>query len=266
MTTLGATCLPQVPPESLRDVALAADEVGLDELWLWEDCFWGGAVPACAAALAWTASLRVGIGVLPVPLRNAATAAMDTAMLHRLFPGRVTIGVGHGVEDWMRQVGVGAESPMTLLCEYVVALRALLAGDRVTVDGRYVRLDDVALKWPAPAPTPILLAARGPRTLRLSGAAADGTVLDGSTELDAIRQARGFIDEGRAAAGRTDEHLLVVYLETDGRDAASAASRVQGLAKAGVGTVVLYPSRDSPAAADPAGFVRFTASEVRPLL
>src|ERR1700743_2762659 len=96
-TTLGAVGCPQVPPEKLRDVALAAEGACLDELWLWEDCFWGGAVPACAAALAWTTSLRVGIGVLPVPLRNVATAAVDTAMLHRLFPGRVTIGVGHGL-------------------------------------------------------------------------------------------------------------------------------------------------------------------------
>jgi len=80
MTILGAVCWPEVPPERLRDVALVAEETGLDELWLWEDCFWGGAVPACAAALAWTTSLRVGIGVLPVPLRNVATAAMEAAM------------------------------------------------------------------------------------------------------------------------------------------------------------------------------------------
>ena len=46
MTTLGAVCLPQLPPEQLRNVAVAAQAAGLDELWLWEDCFWGGAVPA----------------------------------------------------------------------------------------------------------------------------------------------------------------------------------------------------------------------------
>ena len=89
---------------------MAAEDSGLDELWLWEDCFWGGAVPACAATLAWTSRLRVGIGVLPVPLRSVVTTAMDTAMLHRLFPDRVVIGVGHGVQSWMRQVGAAAES------------------------------------------------------------------------------------------------------------------------------------------------------------
>ena len=39
MTTLGVVFLPQLPPERLRGVAVAADEAVLDELWLWEDCF-----------------------------------------------------------------------------------------------------------------------------------------------------------------------------------------------------------------------------------
>ena len=46
MTILAATCLPQVPPEQVREVARAAQDAGLSELWLWEDCFWGGAMSA----------------------------------------------------------------------------------------------------------------------------------------------------------------------------------------------------------------------------
>jgi len=42
-------------------------------------------------------------------------------------------------------VGMRVESPMTLLREHAIALRALLAGERVTVHGRYVHLDGVAL-------------------------------------------------------------------------------------------------------------------------
>src|SRR5580693_2897578 len=129
MTTLGVVYLPQAPPEQLKNVAVAADAAGLDELWLWEDCFWGGAVPACAAALAWTTRLRVGIGLLPVPLRTVATTAMDAAMLYRLFPDRVTVGVGHGIQSWMQQNGVATQSPMTLLTEYLTSLRQLLAGN-----------------------------------------------------------------------------------------------------------------------------------------
>ncbi|MBO0805274.1 MAG: LLM class flavin-dependent oxidoreductase [Nocardiopsaceae bacterium] len=280
MTTLGAVCVPQVPPERLRDVALAAEDAGLEELWLWEDCFWGGAVPACAAALAWTSRLRVGIGVLPVPLRNVAATAMDTAMLHRLFPGRVTVGVGHGVQSWMRQAGAAAESPMTLLREHLAALRSLLGGETVTIDGRYVRLDEVALEWPPSgspdvSPPPVLSAATGDRTLRLSGEAADGTVLVAArgpdlagTGPDEVRRARGLIDTGRARGGRADKHRLVVYMgvaRLDAAEAASAAASARALAEAGADAVVLQPA-DDDSDLDPVELVRFTAERVRPLV
>ena len=202
MTTLGVVCLPQVPPEQLRNVAVAAEAVGLDELWLWEDCFWGGAVPACAAMLAWTARLRVGIGVLPVPLRSVATTAMDTAMLHRLFPDRVIIGVGHGIPSWMRQNGAAVESPMTLMSEYLASLRALLAGGRVTADGRYVHLEDVALEWPTTSAPAVLVGAIGPRSLRLSGEAADGTILVAGIGADEVPQ-RTLAHRRRAGRRRT---------------------------------------------------------------
>jgi alkanesulfonate monooxygenase SsuD/methylene tetrahydromethanopterin reductase-like flavin-dependent oxidoreductase (luciferase family) len=138
VTTVGAVFLHQLPPERLRSVARAADESGLDELWVWEDCFRESGIATAAAALAWTSRVRVGIGLLPVPLRNVAITAMEAASLHRLFPGRVTIGVGHGVQDWMRQIGARAPSPLTLLREHLTALRALLDGDEVSTQGQYV--------------------------------------------------------------------------------------------------------------------------------
>ncbi|MFE0253745.1 LLM class flavin-dependent oxidoreductase [Streptomyces sp. NPDC059010] len=289
MTALGAVFRPQLAPERLRSVARLADETGLEELWLWEDCFREGGISTAAAALAWTERVKVGIGLLPVPLRNVAITAMEAATLHRMFPDRPILAVGHGVQDWMAQVGARAESPMTLLREHLVALRALLNGERVTTEGRYVRLDDVALDWPPAQPVPVIAGATGPRSLRLAGEAADGTLLTASTPPEGVRRARQLIEEGRKSAGRGGTHPVVVYLLTaTGPDAAArvkaelaeeglgsvpdlgvagdagtVAKAVQRLADAGADTVVLQPTGDEP---DPEGFVRFAAEEVRPLV
>jgi alkanesulfonate monooxygenase SsuD/methylene tetrahydromethanopterin reductase-like flavin-dependent oxidoreductase (luciferase family) len=285
MTGLGAVFRPQLPPERLREVVQLADASGLEELWLWEDCFREGGISAAAAALAWSERVRVGVGLLPVPLRNIAITAMEAATLYRLFPGRAILGVGHGVQDWMGQVGARVESPVTLLREHLDALRALLRCERLTTDGRYVKLDDVGLDWPPDGPVEILAGATGPRTLRLSGAAADGTILTASTTPDGVRRARRLIDEGRQSAGRTEPHKVVVYLLTaTGPDATSrlraelaeeglesvpdlgaagdadtVAKAVHRLAEAGADTVILQPTGDEP---DPEAFVRFTAEQV----
>ena len=214
MTVLGAVFRPQNPPERLRAAARAADDAGLEELWLWEDCFLTSGIASASAALAWTERVRVGIGLLPVPLRNVALTAMEAATLHRLFPDRVVLGVGHGVQSWMGQVGARVDSPVSLLGEHLAALRALLAGDRVTTDGRYVHLDAVALDWPPAQPPKVFGGARGPRSIRLCGEFADGTLLDSVTDPDRVRAARELIDVGRASAGRTDHHHVVAGLLT----------------------------------------------------
>jgi alkanesulfonate monooxygenase SsuD/methylene tetrahydromethanopterin reductase-like flavin-dependent oxidoreductase (luciferase family) len=289
MTGLGAVFRPQLPPERLRGLARLADEAGLEELWLWEDCFLEGGISAASAALAWTERLRVGIGLLPVPLRNVAVTAMEAATLERMFPGRAVLAVGHGVQSWMGQVGARAESPLTLLHEYLDALRALLRGERVSTQGRYVKLDGVALDWPPAEPVRVLSGATGPRTLRLSGQAADGTVLTAATAAEGVRKARQLIEEGRESAGRTDPHRVIVHLHTaigpnaaarlraeieaNGEDpvpehgvagdAGTVAEAVRRLADAGADTVILQPTADEP---DPEAFLRFVAHEVRPLV
>src|SRR5262245_18812393 len=102
---LGVVFRPQLPPERLRAFVTAAERAGLDDVWLWEDCFLEGGLTTATAALAWTDRLRVGLGLMPVPLRNPALAAMEVATLARLFPGRFVPAAGHGVLDWMAQVG-----------------------------------------------------------------------------------------------------------------------------------------------------------------
>jgi alkanesulfonate monooxygenase SsuD/methylene tetrahydromethanopterin reductase-like flavin-dependent oxidoreductase (luciferase family) len=285
VTTIGAVFLPQFPPERLRPVARAADEAGLAQLWLWEDCFAESGIAAAAAALAWTERLAVGVGLLPVPLRNVAITAMELATLHRLFPDRAVVGVGHGVQDWMGQVGARAGSPLTLLREHLDALRELLAGRPVTTTGRYVNLDAVALDWPPARPPLVLAGAEGPRTLRLVGAHADGAILTGGTTPAQVARARELLAEGRTGTGPFP--VAVYVLAATGPDARSradaqearwgrepspdrravgsvddVAAQVRRWAEAGADTVVLQPTTDEP---DPEAFVAFAAEVGRVL-
>lgn len=170
-----------------------------DELWLWEDCFLQGGIAQAAVALAATDTLTVGIGVLPTPLRNVVSTAMEIATLSNMFPGRIRVGIGHGVQSWMHQAGAAVSSPLTLLREYVSALRDLLAGELVTVAGRYVRLDAVRLDWPPHEPVPVLVGGTGPKTLRLAGEVADGVIIDSSNTVDSAQ-----IALEQVAAGRRD--------------------------------------------------------------
>ena len=278
---------PHVPPEQLLGIARAADESGLEQLWLWEDSFYAGGIASAAAVLAATERLRVGIGVLPLPYRNVGLLAMEIAALDRMFPGRFTPGVGHGSQGWMAQAGVRAQSPMTLMREHVTALRALLRGERVTVSGRYVNLDDVVLRWPPIVPPPVLIGSTGPKSLRLSGEIADGSILDARYRSDEIAGLSALIEAGHA--GRDDPHETVAWLiaatgdgaqsrltqeriawkqEPDSGvgvagDAADIAREIGEFVAAGVNSVVIVPVEDEP---DLPGLARFIATEVLQLV
>ena len=132
----------------------------------------------------------------------------------------------------------------------------------MTADGRYVRLDGVQLGWPPAAAPEVLAAARGPRTLRLTGEVADGAILDQVTTLEDLRTARESIDAGRTAAGRSGPHRVVQYMAADPGNAGAVAEAVRSWAAAGADTVVLHPASGDQ---DPIAHIRF-AAQVRTLL
>jgi 5,10-methylenetetrahydromethanopterin reductase len=174
---LGVSLPRNLPADRVVDFARDAERYGFDELWIVEDCFFRGGVAQAAVALAVTSTIHVGVGILPAAARNAAFATLEANTLAELFPGRVTIGVGHGMPGWMRQVGAWPASPLAMLEETIGAMHELLAGRTVSVEGRYVRLRDVALESPALVPPLVLAGVRGPKSLAVAGRVADGTVL-----------------------------------------------------------------------------------------
>jgi alkanesulfonate monooxygenase SsuD/methylene tetrahydromethanopterin reductase-like flavin-dependent oxidoreductase (luciferase family) len=285
MTKLGINFVPTLPPSRLRPLARAADAAGLDELWVWEDCFKESAVASAAAALAWTERITLVISLMPVPLRNPALCAMELANLAGMFPGRLIAGLGHGVQEWMGQVGARAESPLTLLEEYATTVSRLLAGERVSIEGRYVRLRDVALDWPPSPRPPLMLGGTGPKSVAQAARLGDGNLLAaGLTDrqvadicaLTAVHRTRSehpvlvplIAATGPGAQDRVDAevsrwvHRAPVGIGVAG-DAAQIAARVRTLGTFGVTSVGIQAPEDEP---DLEGFVEFLGREVKPLL
>jgi alkanesulfonate monooxygenase SsuD/methylene tetrahydromethanopterin reductase-like flavin-dependent oxidoreductase (luciferase family) len=288
---LGLCFVPTHAPEELPALAVAAEEAGLDDLWVWEDCFKNAGVAAAAAALGATSRITVGIGLLPVPLRNAAITAMEFATLERLYPGRLIPGIGHGVQSWMEQVGARVASPLTLLREHTEAQRLLLAGETVTVSGRYVRLDNVKLDFPPDPPPPLMLGGGGPKSLALAGQLGAGTLLASMLTDDDVANACSIVAQARAGGDVAvpGEHPIVATqliatgpggqerIDREVRQWGSASDKPIGVAgdpatvaaallrwaDLGITSITVQPTEDEP---DLAGLISFLGREVRPLL
>ncbi len=282
-TSIGALIRRDVPPGEVVAHATAVQH-GYDEIWVIEDLPFAGGISQMGAVLAATDTAAVGHGIAPAPFRNPAALAMEWATLAEIYPGRVIAGIGHGVQRWMRQIGDGVASPLTLLEESTTAIRRLLAGDEVTVEGRYIQLDKVQLEYPPVVVPKVLAGVTGPKSLQLSGAVADGTLLSEGHGPDDIERARQTINLGREQAGRTDHHHLTVFAgfyvgpmddigdenpDSDPKytwDAVAAevepvTAQLQTLIDAGADSVILLPF-----GVDPTTQLQLAAAEIVPNL
>jgi 5,10-methylenetetrahydromethanopterin reductase len=179
------------PPALVTEFARRLEADGAQQLWVIEDCFYTAGASLAAAALAVTDRLTVGLGILPAVARNPAVTAMEVATLCGLGPGRVLPGIGHGVQEWMGQMGARTPSPVTTLSEVIIAVRLLLRGERVSMDGRHVHLDGVQLDRPPASVPPVLAGVSGAKSLAMAGRVADGLVLAEGIGPLAVRAALG---------------------------------------------------------------------------
>jgi 5,10-methylenetetrahydromethanopterin reductase len=218
---LGVTVSPRLAAVNFSEYLHRVEELGFYEAWVVEDCFMAGGFAQAATALATTKSLRIGLGIAPAGARNVVFAAMEVATLASMYPGRFTIGVGHGIPSWMGQAGAWPASPLTLLREYLDVLKRLLAGDEVSFDGRYVTVSRARLAHPPQVVPPVFAGVRGPRSLRLAGQAATGTILAEPVTPEYLRFAR-------AEIGVADHEVVAYSLASVASDPAVARERVRG--------------------------------------
>lgn len=209
---IGVINPPWIAPELMPSNALMLEDLGIEEMWLWEDCFFESGLGAAAGALGRTNTLKVNVGLMPAPLRNVALTAMEVATVDRMFPGRFQHVVGHGVQSWMGQTGARVESPLQLLREYIVALDLLLSGANTSVSGRYVNLDGVQLTYPPLTSLRTWGGATGEKTLELLGEVASGVLVDGGTSPERLREIIDLIDRGCATGGRSVRPEVPVYV------------------------------------------------------
>jgi alkanesulfonate monooxygenase SsuD/methylene tetrahydromethanopterin reductase-like flavin-dependent oxidoreductase (luciferase family) len=170
-------------------------------------------------ALRWAGSraavpegVLTGIAVSPVALRTPVALAMSAGTLTELTGGRFILGIGAGgvyQERYRRSLGLARLSVLALMRDYLVTLRALLAGERVTYDGPAIRLHDVRLGIQPPPRTPVYLGALGPEMLRLGGELADGVALNWCT-AEQVAWSRARIAEGAARTGRDPATIKVI--------------------------------------------------------
>ncbi len=229
--SFGLVFHPSFPITGLPEYARQAEEMGFDELWLWDDCFLPGALSAAAIALSATHKIKVCIGLIPVPALNPLFMAMEITSLAGAFPGRFIAGFGHGVEPWMQQIGAADRSSLARLRETVTVVRDLLRGEEVNFDGEFVHMEHVKMQQlPAVAP-PLYIGAMREKSLTLAGSLADGTLFTSMSSPTYTRWAMGHIQAGMQKAGKTDHRVVgFVDVKVDERGTPARAATRRSLA------------------------------------
>lgn len=154
------------------------------------DGTWFDAVPTLAAAAGVTSTLRLGTLVASPNFRHPVHFARELTALDDLSDGRLTLGVGAGSPDFdaavLGRAPLSARERVDRYAEFLELLDAVLVQDRTTWHGTYYRAEDARS---APGCTqlpriPFVVAANGPRSLRLAARFGSAWVTTGSRAED----------------------------------------------------------------------------------
>jgi alkanesulfonate monooxygenase SsuD/methylene tetrahydromethanopterin reductase-like flavin-dependent oxidoreductase (luciferase family) len=205
-----------LPPERIKQAAHQGEALGFDELWLAEDYFFTGGLTSLTAALGTTERVPIGTGIVSGLVRHPAVLAMELATIARMYPGRVRPGIALGHPPWVRQMGLYPRSPLGVMRETVAALRALLAGEELTIQGDTFSFDRIQLTYPPTEPIPIYMGGVAPKMLALSGELADGNIVPLLASPAYLGWARGQIAEGIREKPKAPRPLVVfVFFSID---------------------------------------------------
>jgi probable F420-dependent oxidoreductase len=203
------------------DMALAAEEVGFDSVWVGDHYLYRDdgrpergpweAWTLLAALAAVTQRVHVGPLVACLNFHDPAVLAKMAATVDEVSAGRLVLGVGAG---WNRPefeaFGIPFDHRASRFEDAFDIVRRLLDGERVTRDGRWHHMADAVL-LPPPARRPVLMVgSSGPRVLAATLPYVDAwnTWYDGFHNTpQGFRAKRRQIDEACERAGRDPASL-----------------------------------------------------------
>lgn len=199
--------------ETLR-FARHAEAAGLDSLWVFDHLiFRTTGEPDEGIREAWTTKTalaavvpRVELGslVMCASFRHPAVMAKMAATLDDLSGGRVILGLGSGwYEPEYDAFGLPFDHRVSRFAEDLEITTRLLRRERLTFDGHWRTLQDAILVPPPERAVPILVAAKGPRMLKLTATWADAwnTAWFGSVD-DRLRARLAELDQACDEVGR----------------------------------------------------------------
>jgi probable F420-dependent oxidoreductase len=226
----------RVPWPEYRALARAAEQAGFDSIWVGDHLLYREpdrgpweAWTLLAALAAATERVRLGPLVACTAFHPPALIAKMAATIAEVSGGRFVLGLGAGWNEVeFRAFGLPYDRRVARFEESFAAIRRLLAGEWVTMRGRFVELDDAVLA-PAPAePPPLMIGSNGPRMLAATLPYADawntwfedyGNRAEGFAGLNA-RVSAAVADSGRQQAEVARSACVFVRLGAGGeRDA-----------------------------------------------
>jgi F420-dependent oxidoreductase-like protein len=235
--------------------AKQAEADGFTSLW-YASLVTGDPLVAIALAGRETARIELGTAVLQTypchPLLQANRVASVVDAMQR--PG-FTLGLGPSHEPLIRGVfGISYDHPGRSTEEYVRILMGALRGEAVDFDGADFSAHTAGRMAPVAQPVPVLVAALGPRLLRVAGALADGTVLWMAPVRAIESHIAPRINAAASAAGRSAPRIVAgipvaVHDDIGEARAAAAASSTMYAGMANYQRILDIGGASSPAEA-----------------
>lgn len=218
MPELGIAIDGRNPLPRLLAQARAAEMGGAVSFWIASHLYLREPFTMAAALLGATTRPRAALMALSPHVIHPVQIAMGAATLDELAPGRVVLCLGTGAPGDLGNAGVEPRRRLRSLQEALEITRGLLAGERVDYAGEVFRVHGRRLDTGA-HPVPIVLAASGPQTLALAGAAADGVVISTASSVEFVRWALDHVHRG--AKGRTVRCAGLVFAAASEEPAAA---------------------------------------------